>query len=209
MAISYPIEMPEGLISNIVWTSESAQQVSYSPRSFSRNIIDWGGQRFKVDITVQRNTHEKTRKWRSFILSMHGAAGSFLLNPYGFDQSFSYGNWNKSSTRASSRITIVGQDIVDSTLRVQFPTSGIQNALAAGDFVQIGFGQAARLHMVLEDVSSDASSIEIWPRARKSSVGGRLTTLRPKGVFYFSEPIASWTQDPLWHHDITFTAYSS
>lgn len=203
--------MPEGLVYNVVWTTESAQQVSYNPRSFKRQVTDWGGQRLRAQVTIQKQTFVQAGVWRAFMLKMQGSRGTFLLNPYSQGGGIQLGKWN--DERGASTLSVVSPQEIDSTeitLSHNHATN-MPGALKASDWIQLGTGMAAKLHMVLDDVDLVAGSnvtVDIWPRAAPTAVGSQVITQSPRGVFYFAEPTASWAQDALYHHDISFTAFS-
>ena len=210
--IAYPLSMPEGNIANLVFTTESSQQVSEAPRSLARSVVDWGGERWRVQATVQRGTYVDTARWRAFFVRMRGSVGTFLLNPYGAGGAGQTGEWNSANehTGGLPPISVKAEQRIDDH-RITLTTSlRLDDAFKAGDFIQIGQGSNARLHMILDDVSltSADTTINIWPRAR-ADASGEIVVEDPRGVFYFRDPTASWTRDNLWHHEISFTAYST
>ena len=215
MPIAYPILMPTGKISNLTFTMEEAQQVAYSPRSFARNVTDWGGSRIKVDVTLQKMTNSDAAPWRAFFAKMRGAVGTFLLNPYNHGETLQLGEWNNNRMNNRRLVVVSPQRIDTNTVTIQALQTSLSRpitALRESDYIQIGLGQNARLHMVLDDVvlsgSNPTIDINVFPKVRQAHVGEIIHTLEPSGVFHFSEPVAAWTRDRFWHHEITFTAYS-
>ena len=209
---TYPITMPEGNIARIELGTESAQQVSESPRSFARHVIDWGGERWRAQVTIQRGDYTQTAPWRAFLTKMRGSEGSFYLNPYGEGGAAQLGKWNDTPGRT---IRVKTGQVIDSH-RITLTTSvRLDEAFKAGDFIQLGSGSNARLHMILDDIAitGNDTTINVWPKPRANlSMGSTtdrvVTVVNPHGVFYFRDPQASWVQDNLWNHEVSFTAYS-
>ena len=188
---TYPITMPEGNIARMELGTESAQQVSESPRSFARHVIDWGGERWRAQVTIQRGDYTQTAPWRAFLTKMRGSEGSFYLNPYGEGGAAQLGNWMAQRRQGTAIRVKTGQVIDDH--RITLTTSArINNAFIAGDFIQLGSGSNARLHMILDDISitGNDTTINVWPKPRANLSMGSTTDRtvnieNPHGVFYF------------------------
>ena len=73
----------------------------------------------------------------------------------------------------------------------------ITDWLLAGDHIQLGNGIQSRLHMVLENCSTDGSggvTVKIWPKLRGETVGGTIVkVLNPVGVFALARPVNGWS----------------
>ena len=209
--IVYPLDMPTGNIANIEFSQESSQQVSEAPRSFARNVTDWGGERWRVQVTIQRMDYVDTAPWRAFFSRMRGSVGSFLMNPYGQGGSAQLGKWNDVLTRTLNVKTPqpgIGQD---HRLTLTSSIMRLTDAFKAGDFIQLGSGSNSRLHMIMDDITLDKNdvTINVWPKPKANVLNDRVVVVnQPRGVFYFRDPLASWIQDNLWNHEISFTAYS-
>ena len=216
---SYPIDMPPGNIANIIISQQSAQQVAESPRNFTRHVLDFGGERWRFQITIQRGTYQDTAPWRAFFGKMRGSRGTCYINPYGAGGAAQLGEWNKANDEIMGGLPAIrvktGQVIDDH--RITLTTAlRLDNVFKAGDYIQLGQGSNSRIHMVTDDISitGQDTTINLWPAPNanlsSASMSERVVTVsNPRGVFYFRDPIASWTQDRFWHHEVRFEVYSA
>lgn len=80
MAIAYPINTPTNIgIANITFMAESAVAISQSPFTFQQQIVAHQGQRWAASITLPPMKRQDAEPWVSFLLSLKGQVGTFLL----------------------------------------------------------------------------------------------------------------------------------
>lgn len=174
MSIYYPLALPtvpvDPPMRSLLIGAESQVAVSRSPFSYSEQVYCWPGQRWTAQIEVPRLTRADAGVWQAWIASLNGAEGTFLMG----DPLATLRGAGGGTPAVSGQVTTATQSL---------PTKGWPNTTAilkAGDYLQIGTGLGARLHMVLEDVSSDGSgnaTVSIWPafRAPAASTTEKLT----------------------------------
>ena len=80
--------------------------------------------------------------------------------------------------------------------------------LLSGDYIQIGTGSSATLHMVLQDVDTDGSgnaAVEVWPHVRGTR-SGTVTVSNAVGRFRLMGNVSDVTVNEASIYGISFSA---
>ena len=77
--------------------------------------------------------------------------------------------------------------------------------LKAGDYIQLGFGNNARLHQVLQDQSGDGT-LEIWPSLRVNHSSKTAVFNNARGLFRLANNVTSWSINNASSYGISFEA---
>jgi hypothetical protein len=175
MAISYPISIPTTpTVSEVRWIAEHSQFVDESPFSFARQVQVFSGERWKIEVSVDKMTREEAAAWTAFIASLRGAVGSFTFgdelykNPRGAG-----GGTPKVNGAGQSGYTLITDGWPNNTL-----------VLKAGDFFQVSGTYG--IHEVLTNATSNGSgqvTLDIWPKARSYSDNSDIIYSGWKGLF--------------------------
>tara|TARA_Y100001937_G_scaffold122614_2_gene184076 strand:+ start:122 stop:721 length:600 start_codon:yes stop_codon:yes gene_type:complete len=195
MAITYPLDLPTATgISQIRWTMVNATAYSESPFTFAGQTHAYTGERWEADITLPRMKRSQAEQWISFLISLRGRFGSFLLN-----------DPDATSPRGTATAATISGAAGDRTVSATV-TSG--DTLLAGDYIQLGTGSDSTLHKVIQDFTGtgSAANLEIWPSLRKtrSAVSADLTSA--SGLFRLASNETSWAADEVSTYGITFGA---
>lgn len=193
MAISYPLSMPNNTsIQSIELTARNTVAVSRSPFTYAEQVHAYGGQAWEAVVSLKPMTRSDAEQWLSFLVSLRGQYGTFLLgDPAGY---------SLQSSAAPSSATITGSSGSGSL------TATMTGTLTAGDYVQIGSASSARLHKVLETLT-DSGTLEVWPYLRTSySSAESLVLSNPRGCFRLATNQTSWSYDQLRHYGVSFAA---
>ena len=190
MAISYPLTLPTNIgMSSIELRAVNTTAVSVSPFTYKQQTYSYDGERWEADITLPPMNRDDAESWVSFLMSLRGKVGSFLL----YDPSAK----NIRGTATSATMTgALGASSVAVTMT---------GTLKAGDYIQLGSASDATLHKVLQD-QSGTGTLEIWPKLRKarSNVSADLTN--SSGVFRLSANETSWSVNNASFFGISFGA---
>ena len=190
MAISYPLALPTNIgMASIELRAKNTVAVSMSPFTYKQQTQSYDGEMWEADISLPPMNRDDAETWISFLMSLKGMSGTFLLN----DPSAK----TVRGTATSATITgAVGASSVAVTMT---------GTLKAGDYIQLGTGSDSTLHKVLQDQSGDGT-LEIWPKLRKarSSVSANLTN--SAGVFRLSANETSWSVNNASFFGISFGA---
>ena len=195
MAITYPLTLPTATgIKSIKWTMVTATAYSESPFTFAGQTHAYTGERWEADITLPRMKRANAEQWISFLASLRGRFGSFLLN-----------DPDATSPRGTATAATISGSAGDRTVSATV-TSG--DTLLAGDYIQLGTGSDSTLHKVIVDFTGtgSAADLEIFPALRKtrSSVSADLTSA--SGLFRLSSNESSWDANDVSTYGITFGA---
>lgn len=175
MAITYPLVLPTGIVGirDIVITPSTVVGIDKSPFTLERQVQRFPGQLWKADITLAPMLRPDAEEWISFLLSLEGRLGTFLL-----------GDPNGGTPRGVG----TGVPLVDGVqasglniLNTKGWTTGITGILKKGDYFSLGTGTSTRLYKVIyADVDSDGgglATLTIWPRLRTPTVDNEPLTI--------------------------------
>ena len=201
MAISYPLSLPTAAgIRSVSFTAKNAVAYSMSPFTFAGQAHKYTGQTWEAEISlVPIRQRSDAEQWNSFLMSLNGQVGTFLL-----------GDPNGARSRGVAS-TFPGVPIITSqtgsTIAVTGASKSKSGWLLTGDYIQVGSAGTATLHKVLEDANTNASgnvTLEIWPALRGSRFGSVVVT-NAVGNFRLAENSTGWNADVA-QYGITFSA---
>jgi hypothetical protein len=190
MAISYPLALPTNIgIANIELRAKNTVAVSMSPFTYKQQTHSYDGEMWEADISLPSMNRDDAETWISFLMSLKGMSGTFLLN-----------DPSAKTVRGTATSAVITGAVGDSSVAVV-----MTGTLKAGDYIQLGTAADATLHKVLQDQSGDGT-LEIWPKLRKarSSVSADLTN--SSGVFRLSANETSWSVNDASFFGISFGA---
>lgn len=189
MTVPILIEAPASMcFSSVTMTLNTAVSSTLSPFSYDEQSFLWDGEAWTMDLTMPPvKNPDIVNDWITFELKLRGSYNYMLI-----------GDPSKKRPRGVATGTPVINGVGQSGDLVSTSgwTAGVTGILRKGDYIQIGTGIASRLHMVTEDVNSNAlgnASIPIRPALRYSPANGQaIITNNPRGVFKKTSSTASW-----------------
>ena len=193
MAISYPLSFPNNnSIRSIDLTTRNAIAVSRSPFTYAEQIHSYSGQQWEAVVTLKPMVRSDAEAWLSFLVSLRGQYGTFLLGDPG--------GYSLQSSAAPSSATITGS-AGSGSLSVT-----MTGTITAGDYIQIGSSSSATLHKVLE-TKVNSGTLEVWPFLRVNhNSATSLVLTNPRGRFRLASNETNWSLNELRHYGITFAA---
>ena len=190
MAISYPLSLPTNVgMASIELRAKNTVAVSMSPFTYKQQTHSYDGQMWEADVTLPPMNRDDAESWVSFLMSLKGRAGTFLL----YDPSA------RSARGTATSATVTGSAGDDSLTVVMTGT------LKAGDYIQIGTGSDATLHKVLVDQSGDGT-LEVWPKLRKDRTSVAVDLTSASGLFRLASNETAWSVDNASFFGISFGA---
>lgn len=213
--ITYPLALPSSLkVRSLRISLDDAVAVSTSPYTFKQQAQSHQGQMWIFEVVVAPMKGEQAAACEAWITALRGRYGIFTIGD---------------SARKTPRGTGGGTPQVNggSQSGMYLVTDGWNHSelvLKAGDYIQFGcvneftgeftgeFGgdPIARLHKVLEDVTTNSSgqaTISIWPRLRSSPVdNAAITVTNCKGTFRLAENLRGWDIDEAKIYGFSFKA---
>jgi hypothetical protein len=190
MAISYPLSLPTNVgMASIELRARNTVAVSMSPFTYKQQTHSYDGQMWEADVTLPPMNRDDAESWVSFLMSLKGRAGTFLL----YDPSA------KSARGTATSATVTGSAGDDSLAVVMTGT------LKAGDYIQIGSASDATLHKVLVDQDGDGT-LEVWPKLRKDRASVAVDLTSASGLFRLASNETAWSVDNASFFGISFGA---
>lgn len=190
MAISYPLSLPTNVgMASIELRARNTVAVSMSPFTYKQQTHSYDGQMWEADVTLPPMNRDDAESWVSFLMSLKGRAGTFLL----YDPSA------KSARGTATSATVTGSAGDDSLTVVMTGT------LKAGDYIQIGSASDATLHKVLVDQDGDGT-LEVWPKLRKDRTSVAVDLTSASGLFRLASNETAWSVDNASFFGISFGA---
>ena len=190
MAISYPLSLPTNVgMASIELRAKNTVAVSMSPFTYKQQTHSYDGQMWEADVTLPPMNRDDAESWVSFLMSLKGRAGTFLL----YDPSA------KSARGTATSATVTGSAGDDSLTVVMTGT------LKAGDYIQIGAASDATLHKVLVDQDGDGT-LEVWPKLRKDRTSVAVDLTSASGLFRLASNETAWSVDNASFFGISFGA---
>jgi hypothetical protein len=160
-----------------------------SPFTYKQQTHSYDGQMWEADVTLPPMNRDDAESWVSFLMSLKGRAGTFLL----YDPSA------KSARGTATSATVTGSAGDDSLSVVMTGT------LKAGDYIQIGSASDATLHKVLVDQDGDGT-LEVWPKLRKDRTSVAVDLTSASGLFRLASNETAWSVDNASFFGISFGA---
>jgi hypothetical protein len=195
MAISYPLALPTiNGISNVNFSAINAVAYSASAFTFAGQAHAYAGQMWQAEISLPAMKRSKAETWISFLMSLRGQFGTFLL-----------GDPRACALRGTAASCAITGSAGGNTVTAVVPNG---QTLLAGDYFQLGTGSGARLHKVLQNYSGtgSAKNLEIWPALRVNRSGVNAILANTVGVFRLSLNETSWSSNEIANYGITFAA---
>lgn len=190
MAISYPLSLPTNVgMASIELRARNTVAVSMSPFTYKQQTHSYDGQMWEADVTLPPMNRDDAESWVSFLMSLKGRAGTFLL----YDPSA------RSARGTATSATVTGSAGDDSLSVVMTGT------LKAGDYIQIGAASDATLHKVLVD-QSGSGTLEVWPKLRKDRASVAVDLTSASGLFRLASNETAWSVDNASFFGISFGA---
>ena len=191
MAISYPLSLPTNVgMASIELRARNTVAVSMSPFTYKQQTHSYDGQMWEADVTLPPMNRDDAESWVSFLMSLKGRAGTFLL----YDPSA------KSARGTATSINVTGV-VGDDSLTV----NSSNGTLKAGDYIQLGAAIDATLHKVLVDYSG-SGDLEVWPKLRKARTGVDAVLVDASGLFRLASNETAWSVDNASFFGISFGA---
>lgn len=201
MSITYPLALPTITgIRSVTLRSVNAVVIEQSPFTFAQQVQASSGQRWEADVTLPPMKRESAATWVPWLRSLRGQYGTFLMGD------------PLCATPRGTASTSPGTPIVTNqsggTVIVTGAAVSQTGWLLSGDYIQIGTGSIATLHMVLQDVDTDGSGsavVEVWPHVRGTR-SGTVTVSNAVGLFRLSDNMSDVTIDVASTYGISFSA---
>jgi hypothetical protein len=197
VAITYPISPPaiNGLgPQDVVMRTVNAIGETESPFTFSQQEQQWQGERLEIDANLPPLTLAEGEQWVSFLVSLFGKYGTFLMGDYA--RQTPQGPMSGTPVVSGSNYNAANQ------LNIRGAAASVANWAIAGDYIQItsAIGAPQRLYKILQNASSNAGgdvTVQIFPNIRETlSDGVAIITQACAGTFRLVANSTEWKIEP-------------
>lgn len=192
MATPSIITAPNSCASGVVITMTNVVGRTASPFTLEEQAYKWDGAQWSMEFTLPpQTTRAKASEWITFGMRLEGSFNYFLMGDPSAKTPMGV---------ATGTPLIDGNGQTGNFLSTKGWTPNVSGILKAGDYIQIGSGINSRLHMVVENASSDASGnavLSILPSLRHQPVNNSpIVTSNAKGIFRMADNSFSWAVSP-------------
>lgn len=178
--------------SSVTLSMESVVGRTTSPFTREEQAFRWPGSQWQLDLSMPpMKSRALVAEWKSFFMALEGSFNVFLMGD---------------PAEKTPRGVATGTPLVDganqegTALATKGWTNSTAGILKAGDYIQIGTGLQARLHMLTQDANSDGSgdaTLMIQPSLRFSPTDNTpITVTNARGVFRLVGNTVSWSVTP-------------
>ena len=190
MAISYPINHPTVIgIGSIQLIASQSVATSQSLFTYKQQIVSYGGERWEASVQIPATRRDLAEPWVAFLLSLRGQEGTFLLGDPNATQ--------PQGTISSATLTGSTGD--------RYGTVTMTGSLLAGDYIQLGTDNDAKLHKVLQDQTGDGT-LELFPELRTDYTDETVIFQDTKGKFRLKNNQQPWDINNSSVYNISFEA---
>ena len=201
MAISYPLSLPTTVgIRAISLRQVNAVALSQSPFTYKQQAISHVGQRWEADISLVPMKATLAREWIAWLSSLKGYRGTFTMGDY---------SGATAQGEAGGTPIVAGASQTGSTLDIDGATTTQTGWLKAGDYIQLGTGATATLHMNLTDADTvaGATTLDLWPDIRTAPAdNAAVTVANTVGLWRLNANQVSWDVNSASIYGLNFTA---
>ena len=187
-------------IRNVVFRMASQNFITSSPFTYQQQVLNHAGRRWEVDVTLPPMKHADARIWLAWLAKLDGALNTFTMgDPLGAAPQGSAGG--------TPRVRGAGQ--TGSSLNIDGCTTNTTNWLRAGDYIQIGTAASARLYMVTDNASTNASgqtTLNLWPAITSAPAdNATIIVSNTVGAFRLAGNVSTWSADEASIYGINFS----
>lgn len=199
---SYPLNLPTNVgIKQSSWKLKRAVAVSTSPFTGAQQVQEYDYSLWQATISLPPMKRENAAAWQAFFLKLHGRLGTFLL-----------GDPDAKEPRGviSGSVTVATDAAVGShEVEISTSLTNTANIFRAGDYIQFGSDSSAKLHMIVEDVDTDASgdaTLVVEPIIKVPVTSSTAVTYsNPKGQFRMDASELGWDADHVSRYGMSFS----
>jgi len=202
----YPLDLPNSP-SNFVtseWRIIRTVAVSQSPFTYAQQVAKYTGSVWQTTVTLPPMNRADAGAWQSFFMQLNGRFGTFLLgDPDG----------KTIQGSATTVISVNGDHSIGAFDVVVDGCTASSTEFKKGDYVQFGSGASSKLHMIVADITSDASgnaTLQIEPPLKTALTDDDAVTYsNTKAVMRMDANDLGWNANKVSLYGISFSCTES
>jgi len=200
---TYPLSLPTSPSNFVTSEWRIIRTVAYteSPFTYAQQVAKYTGSVWQTTVTLPPMNRSDAGAWQSFFMQLNGRFGTFLL---GDPDAKTIQGSATGTMSATADHSIGAYDIAVDGLNASQST-----AFKKGDYVQFGSGATSKLHMIIADISTNASgeaTLQIEP-ALKTAISDNdvITYSNTKAVMRMDSNELGWNANNVSLYGITFS----
>jgi hypothetical protein len=170
---TFPISMPTSPTNFVTsqWSIIRTTGFTESPFTYAQQVSEFQGAKWTTTVTLPPMSKSDAGAWTAFFTQLHGRRGTFLIGDP--DRKTIQGT-------ASGVMSVNGVHAVGSySIVVDGLNASQSKAFKKGDYVQFGSGATSKLHMIVDDISTDGSgnaTLQIEPSLKTALANNDVVT---------------------------------
>ena len=201
---SYPLTLPTSPSNFVTSEWRIIRTVAYteSPFTYGQQVAKYQGSVWQTTVTLPPMNRADAGAWQSFFMQLNGMFGTFLLGDP--DAKTIQGG-------ANTVISVNGDHSVGADDVVVDGANTSTVIFKKGDYVQFGSGASSKLHMIVADITSDASgnaTLQIEPSLKTALTDDDVVTYSDtKAVMRMDANELGWNANNVSLYGITKYSY--
>jgi len=203
---SYPLSLPTSPSNFVTSEWRIIRTVAYteSPFTYGQQVAKYQGSVWQTTVTLPPMNRADAGAWQSFFMQLNGRFGTFLLGDP--DAKTIQGG-------ANTVISVNGDHSVGAYDVVVDGANTSTVIFKKGDYVQFGSGASSKLHMIVADITSDASgnaTLQIEPSLKTALTDDDVITYsNTKAVMRMDANELGWNANNVSLYGISFSCTES
>ena len=203
---SYPLTLPTSPSNFVTSEWRIIRTVAYteSPFTYGQQVAKYQGSVWQTTVTLPPMNRADAGAWQSFFMQLNGRFGTFLLGDP--DAKTIQGG-------ATTVISVNGDHSVGAYDVVVDGADTSTVIFKKGDYVQFGSGATSKLHMIVADITSDASgnaTLQIEPSLKTALTDDDVITYsNTKAVMRMDANELGWNANNVSLYGISFSCTES
>ena len=203
---SYPLSLPTSPSNFVTSEWRIIRTVAYteSPFTYGQQVAKYQGSVWQTTVTLPPMNRADAGAWQSFFMQLNGRFGTFLLGDP--DAKTIQGG-------ATTVISVNGDHSVGAYDVVVDGANTSTVIFKKGDYVQFGSGASSKLHMIVADITSDASgnaTLQIEPSLKTALTDDDVITYsNTKAVMRMDANELGWNANNVSLYGISFSCTES
>lgn len=203
---SYPLTLPTSPSNFVTSEWRIIRTVAYteSPFTYGQQVAKYQGSVWQTTVTLPPMNRADAGAWQSFFMQLNGRFGTFLLGDP--DAKTIQGG-------ATTVISVNGDHSVGAYDVVVDGADTSTVIFKKGDYVQFGSGATSKLHMIVADITSDASgnaTLQIEPPLKTALTDDDVVTYSDtKAVMRMDANELGWNANNVSLYGISFSCTES
>lgn len=199
---SYPLTLPTSPSNFVTSEWRIIRTVAYteSPFTYGQQVAKYQGSVWQTTVTLPPMNRTDAGAWQSFFMQLNGRFGTFLLGDP--DAKNIQGG-------ATTVISVNGDHSVGAYDVIVDGADTSTVIFKKGDYVQFGSGATSKLHMIVADITSDASgnaTLQIEPSLKTALTDDDVVTYsNTKAVMRMDSNELGWNANNVSLYGITFS----